>query len=159
MPRGREVGLGFGDIVLDGTELPLPKRGTAPNFRPMSNCGKTAGCISIPLGTEVGLGPDDVVLDGVPAPPYQGHSLPNFQRMSIVAKRLDGLIKMPLGTEVGLDPDDIVLDGSQLQKRAPPPIFGPCLFWPNGRLSQLLLSSYLPFQCVICCMLTLLCVK
>jgi len=44
---------------------------------------------------------------------------------------------MPLGTEVDLGPDDIVLDGDQLplpQKwgRAPSPIFGPCLLWPNG---------------------------
>jgi len=40
MPLGREVGLGSGDIVLDGTELPHPKRGTAPNFRPMSIVAK-----------------------------------------------------------------------------------------------------------------------
>jgi len=50
---------------------------------------------------------------------------------------------MPLGTEVGLGPGDTVLDGDP----APPkwaqqtPLFGPCLLWPNGRPSQLLLSS------------------
>jgi len=47
--------------------------------------------------------------------------------------------KMPLGTEVGLSPGDIVLDGNQ----HPPPFFGPCLLWPNGRPSQQLLSSCL----------------
>ena len=30
------VGLGHGHIVLYGIQLPLPQRGTAPNFRPMS---------------------------------------------------------------------------------------------------------------------------
>jgi len=35
MPLGMEVGLGPGDVVLDGTAAP-PKRGTAPSFRSMS---------------------------------------------------------------------------------------------------------------------------
>jgi len=48
---------------------------------------------------------------------------------------------MPLGMEVGLGPGDIVLDRTQLlpspQKRgAQPPIFGPCLLWPNGCMYQ-----------------------
>jgi len=48
-----------------------------------------------------------------------------------------GWIRMPLGTEVGLDPGDIVLDGDPTQLPPPkgaqqPPLFGPCLFWPNG---------------------------
>jgi len=52
-------------------------------------------------------------------------------------------IKTPLGREVGLGPDDIVLDGdpAPLPKGAQPPIFGPCLLRPNGRPSQLLLST------------------
>jgi len=38
MPLGAAVGLGSDDIVLDGTQLPSPKRGRSPlpNFRPMS---------------------------------------------------------------------------------------------------------------------------
>jgi len=28
------------------------------------------------------------------------------------------------------------------KKKAQHPIFGPCLLWPNGRTSQLLLSTY-----------------
>jgi len=53
---------------------------------------------------------------------------------------------MALGTEVGLGSDDIVLDAVQLpstKSGAAPPIFGlhVCLLWPNGRPSQLLLSS------------------
>ena len=40
MPLGMEVGLGPGDFVLDGDPAPLPKRGTTPNFRPMSIVAK-----------------------------------------------------------------------------------------------------------------------
>jgi len=53
---------------------------------------------------------------------------------------------MPLGMEVSLGPDDIVLDGGPApppQKGHSPPIFCPCLLLPNGRPSQLLLSSCL----------------
>jgi len=53
-------------------------------------------------------------------------------------------IKMPLDTEVDLGPGHIVFDGAQLPPErgtAAPPLFDPCLFWPNGRPSQLLLSS------------------
>jgi len=60
-----------------------------------------------------------------------------------------GWIKMPLGTKVGLDPDRIVLHGTQipLPKGTQPPIFGPCLLWPNGLPSQLLLSIWLVITC------------
>jgi len=43
-------------------------------------------------------------------------------------------IKMPLGRKVG-----IVLDGDPAplpKKEAEPPIFGPCLLWPNGCMDQ-----------------------
>jgi len=48
---------------------------------------------------------------------------------------------MPLGREVGFSPKrDIVLDGDPdpLPKRgrSPPPIFGPCLLWPNSWMDQ-----------------------
>jgi len=51
---------------------------------------------------------------------------------------------MPLGMEAGLGPGDIVLDGDPAPPKkdtAAPPLFGPCLLWPNGRPSQQLLSS------------------
>ena len=40
---------------------------------------------------------------------------------------------MPLGMEVGLGPGDFVSDGDPAQKKSTPtpPIFGPCLLWPN----------------------------
>jgi len=39
MALGTEVGLGPGDVVLDGDPAP-PKRGTAPNFQSMSVVAK-----------------------------------------------------------------------------------------------------------------------
>ena len=45
---------------------------------------------------------------------------------------------MPLGTEVGLGSGHIVLDGDPIKA---PPLFGPCLLWPNGRPSQLPMST------------------
>ena len=39
MPLGTEVGLGIGDVVLDGDPAP-PKRGIAPSFRTMSIVSK-----------------------------------------------------------------------------------------------------------------------
>jgi len=51
-----------------------------------------------------------------------------------------GWIKMQLGREVGLSPSDIVLDvdpASPLPEGdGAPPIFCPCLLWPNGRMDQ-----------------------
>jgi len=46
--------------------------------------------------------------------------------------------EMPLGTEVGLSPGDFVSDGDPAppQKGGGPPIFGPCLLWPNGWMDQ-----------------------
>ena len=41
--------------------------------------------------------------------------------------------------EVGLGPGHILLDGDPAplpQKGAEPPIFGPFLLWPNGRMDQ-----------------------
>ena len=48
-------------------------------------------------------------------------------------------IKMKLGMQVGLGPGHIVLNGDPalpLKKGAQPPIFGPCLLWPNGWMDQ-----------------------
>jgi len=59
-----------------------PKRGRAPSqFSAHFYCGRTAGCIKMPLGIDVGLSPGDFVLDGDPAPlPKRRRSLlPNFK--------------------------------------------------------------------------------
>ena len=50
-----------------------------------------------------------------------------------------GWIKVKPGTEVGVGPGHIVLDmGTQLTlpKGTQPPIFGPCLLWPNGWMDE-----------------------
>jgi len=47
---------------------------------------------------------------------------------------------MPLGMEIGLGPGDFVLDRdpapSTQKMGGQPPIFGPCLLWPNGWMYQ-----------------------
>jgi len=78
--------------------------------------------------------------------PLKG-TAPNF-RPHVCCGETAGWINMPLGTEAGLDPCDIVLDGDPAplpEKGTAPPLFGPCLLWPNGRPSQQLLSSCLLF--------------
>ena len=96
----------------------------------------------MPLGMEVGLVPGDFVLDGDPAPPPQKGADPQFSAY-VHCGQAAGWIKMPLGTEVGLGPGHIVLDGDQAppERGTAPPLFDPCQLWPNGRLSQLLLSA------------------
>ena len=45
-------------------------------------------------------------------------------------------MRIPLGAEIGLGPGDIALDGDPAPSRKGahqlPPLFGPCLLWPNG---------------------------
>jgi len=50
MPLGTDVGIGPGDIVLDGDPVRPPQKGEqkSSNFRPM-NSGQTAGWIKMPL--------------------------------------------------------------------------------------------------------------
>jgi len=73
MPFGMEVGLGPGDLVLDGTQLPPSLKGHSPPiFSPC--CDQTAGWTKMPLGMEVGLGPGDFVLVDDPAPPQKRHN-------------------------------------------------------------------------------------
>jgi len=88
-----------------GTQVPLPKRDTAPNIC----CGQMARWIKMPLGRKIGLDPSDIVLDGDPAPPLQksGRAHTNFRPVSIVPKRLDGS-RCHLAWR--LDPGQTVLD-------------------------------------------------
>ena len=56
-----EVGLGPGDIVLDGDPGPLPENGhSSPHFSAHVYCGQTAQWIKTSLGMEVGLGPGNM---------------------------------------------------------------------------------------------------
>jgi len=61
---------------------------------------------------------------------------------------------MKLGMQVGLGSGHIVLHGDPAELPRPkkghsPPIFGPSLLWPNGRPSQLLLSSCTVLYCTL----------
>ena len=77
MPLDMQVGLGPGDIVLDGYGAAPQKRGTAaPHFSAHVYYGETAGWIRIPLFTEVCLGPGNIVLYGDPTLHGKGHSSP-----------------------------------------------------------------------------------
>ena len=69
MPLGMKVGLGPGDVVLDGTQMP-PKKGHSPQFSEHVYCGQTAGWIKMPRGTKVCLSPaGHTVSDGGPSSP------------------------------------------------------------------------------------------
>jgi len=68
IPLGTEVGISFGDIVLDGNPAPPPLKGHSPQFLANVRCGQMAAWIKMPLGMEVNLGTGDVLLDGVVVP-------------------------------------------------------------------------------------------
>jgi len=122
-----------------GHSSPSPKRGQShsPQFSAHVCCGQMAGWIKMALGVEVGLGSDHIAVDGDSAPlPKKGQS-PQFSA-HLYCGQTAGCIKMPLGVEVGLSPGDCVRWGpNPLPKRGQsPPIFGPCLLWPNGWMDQ-----------------------
>jgi len=90
------------------------------------------------LGMEVGLGPSDIVLNGDPALPSKKRrsTAPQYSTDVCCGQRA-GWINIPLGMEVGLRPGHTVRWGpSSPLKRAQPPLFGPCLLWPNGWMDQ-----------------------
>ena len=92
--------------------------------------GQTVGRIKMKRCMQVG--PGHIVLDGDPALPAKGHS-PQFSA-NVRCDQTAGWIKMPLGMEVGLGPGDFALDWDPAppKKGAQPPIYCPCLLWPNG---------------------------
>jgi len=114
LPFGMEEGLGPGDFVLDGSQLPSPNRGQSPppQFSAHVHCGQKAGWIKLALGIEVDLCPCYVVLDWDPAPILKGGgaSLFNFRPISIVAKRLDAS-RCHAVWRYGFSPGEFVLDG------------------------------------------------
>jgi len=61
---------------------------------------------------------------------------------------------MSVGSEVDLGPGHML--GTQLPPKGAqePPLFGPCLLWPNGRPSQLLVTEYLS---VMVCSVPVIC--
>jgi len=68
MALGTKIGLGLGDIVLDGDPAPQKMAHHSPHFSAHVYCGQTAEYLKMPFGTEVGIGPGDIVLHGDPVP-------------------------------------------------------------------------------------------
>ena len=130
-------------------------------------CGQTAGWIKMPLGMDVGLGPGDFVLDGDPALPYEkGHSSPYFRNLRAHALPASvAIIRGPclLWSDGWMDQDEIWQTGwprprRHCVRRGPsfpspkghsPTVFGPCLLWPNGRQSRLLLSTCIFYYVIV----------
>ena len=109
-------------------------------------CGQMVRWIKMKLGMEVGLCPSYIVSDGTQLP--KGAQTLQFSAHVSCGQTAEW-IKMPLDMEVNLGPGHIVLDGDQApppKGAQQPPLFGPCLLWPNGRPSQLLLSTCLTYQ-------------
>jgi len=131
-----------------GSSFPPPKKknkmGTTLQFSAHVYCGQTTGWIKMAHGMEIGLSPDHIVLDVDPAPSplKKRDTAPNFVPISVVAKGLSGSIyhlvrryrPEPMPYCVRWDP-------APPKKGHSSPLFGPCLLWPKGRLSQLLLST------------------
>ena len=150
MPLGTEVGLGQGYIVLHRDQAPPPKRGTSPNFLPMSIVAKRLNGLGCHLiGTEIGLSPSHIVLDGDPAPPRQAWCCLQVKLCDPCLSALyvpwceKALYKYSSFPFLSFTPPP-EKEHSPSQNFGPcllPPIFGPCLLWPNGRPSQLLLTT------------------
>jgi len=86
------------------------------------------------VGKEVGLGPGDCARWGSSSLSEKKAQprAPTQHLAHVYCGQLAGWINMPLGTEVNLGPGD-VLDGVDAPlKRHNPPVFGPCLLFPNG---------------------------
>jgi len=131
-----------------GTQLPLPKWGQRPPIFGPCLLWPMAGWIKMASAWKLGLGPGHIVLDRDPAPPPEKEHSPHFLT-HVYCGETAGWIKMPLATKVGRGPGHIVLHMEI--RRSPkgtqsPPIFGACLLWPNGRPSQLLLSTCIVLQ-------------
>ena len=109
-----------------GTRLPSPKRGQSPQFSVHVYCGPMAGWIKMPLSKEVGCSPSDIVRCGAP----------NFQPMSIATKRLDGSRWHLVRRQASAQQRCVKWGPSSPLKGARPPVFGPCVSWPNGWMDE-----------------------
>jgi len=105
-----EVGFGPGHTELDGDPAP-PKRGAAPNFRPMSVVAKRLDeSRYIWYGDRPRSRPHFVGGDPAPFSPERAIVPPHFSS-HVCCDQTAGWIKVLFGTAVGLVPGYIVLDG------------------------------------------------
>ena len=102
-----QVGLGPGQIVLDGDPAPPPQRGTAPNFRPMSVAAKWLHGSRWHLAWRWSLSrPHCASWGPITPPPKGGRAVSIF--VHFYCGQTAGCMKMPLGMEAGLSPGDCV---------------------------------------------------
>jgi len=120
---------------------PPQKGGRAPSkFSAHVYCGQMAGWIKMPLGTKVGLSPDDSVLDGDLAPHKGGGAPSRIFRPFLLwlngwmrqAATWYGGRPQPKGLCVRWGPSPPLPKKEAEPGGQAPPIFGPCLLWPNG---------------------------
>jgi len=83
MPLGMKIGVGPGNIVLDGDPTPPEMGHSPPQFSAHVCCGQTAGLIKMPLATELASAKGQCVRWGPSSPP-KGAQPPIFG--PIVAK-------------------------------------------------------------------------
>ena len=121
-----------------GPRTPPPKKGgRAPNFPPTSIVTKRlhgSRCHWYEGRPRPTRSP--TLLDGDPAPPLlKGHS-PQFSAKVRCGQKA-GWTNMSLGVEASAQAT-LCSMGTQLppEKMAHPPIFGPCLLWPNGWMDE-----------------------
>ena len=103
-------------------------------------CGQTVRWIKTKLGTQVGLASGQIVLYGNPAPLPQRDTHPNFWSISVVANGWMDQDATWYGGRPRPRPHCVRWEPSSPRKghssTAVPPLFGPCLLWPNGRPCQ-----------------------
>jgi len=106
-------------------------------------CGQTVGRIKLKIGMEVAsLGPGHIVLDGDSSPPPPKGRSPQFSdhiccgQMAAYGSRCHLVCSY-----IKPQPRRICVRWGRTplslpKKRTEPPIFGPCLSWPNGWMDQ-----------------------
>ena len=120
-----------------GNPLALKEGGTAPPI--LAHVLWPNGCIwiKVPLGTGVGLAQATLCYMRTQLPLQKGTPPHPPFSARVCCGQTAGCIKMPLDREVDVGPGDIVLHGDPAPpKGAQPPIFGPCLLWPNGWMDE-----------------------
>ena len=124
---------------LRSVQVPPPPKEHSPQYSAHICCGQMAWWIKMPLGRRVGFDPSDIVW-GSSYPSPKGGRAPQFSA-HVYCGQTAAWIKMLLGMEIGLGPGHIVLygDPAPLPKKRR---HSSCLLWPNGRPSQLLLSTF-----------------
>ena len=103
-----EVGLGPGDVVLDGEPASPEKKARPHPIFGLCPLWPNGWMDQDTTWYEVNLGPDDVVLDEVAASTKRG-TAPVFGPCLLWPN--GWLMKTPLGTELDLGPGHFVLDG------------------------------------------------